>query len=154
MLFHDIQNPSNLALFLFKHTSEEVKTMKYVLVVDDEKIFQLSLLDGLRTFEKDFRVMTAENGKEAKDILKVFPVDLVVSDLKMPEADGFELLAYMKKSHPHTPVIVMTAFGNPKLEQWLSSLGVHAYLEKPFDFYDLTNKIYTGLASRNKQLYN
>ena len=44
--------------------------MKYILVVDDEKIFQLSLLDGLRTFERDFRVLSAENGKEAKDILK------------------------------------------------------------------------------------
>jgi YesN/AraC family two-component response regulator len=128
--------------------------MKYVLIIDDERTFQLTLLDGLRTFEKDFRVMTAENGKEAKDILKVFPVDLVVTDLKMPEMDGFELLAYLRKSHPHTTVIVMTAFGNSELEQWLCSLGVHAYLEKPFDFYDLTNKIYTGLASRNKQLYN
>jgi len=128
--------------------------MKYVLVVDDEKIFQLTLLDSLRTFEQDFRVLTAENGKEAEEVLKVFPVDLVVTDLKMPKTDGFGLLAYMKKSHPHTPVIVMTAFGNPELEQWLRSLGVHAYLEKPFDFYDLTNKIYTGLASGERYLYN
>jgi CheY-like chemotaxis protein len=128
--------------------------MKYILVVDDEKIFQLTLLDGLRTFGKDFRVLTAENGKEAKDILRAFTIDLVVTDLKMPKLDGFELLAYMKKSYPHTPVIVMTAFGNPKLEQWLRSLGIHAYIEKPFDLFDLTNKIYTGLASGNKQLYN
>jgi DNA-binding response OmpR family regulator len=120
--------------------------MKYVLIVDDEKTFQLTLQDGLRTFEKDFRVLMAENGKEAKDILKVFPVDLVVTDLKMPKMDGFELLAHIKKSHPHTPVIVMTAFGNSELEQWLRSLGVHAYLEKPFDFYDLTNRIYAELA--------
>lgn len=40
--------------------------MKYVLIVDDEKTFQLTLLDGLRTFERDFRVLTAENGKKQK----------------------------------------------------------------------------------------
>jgi CheY-like chemotaxis protein len=128
--------------------------MKYILVIDDERIFQRSLLDGLRSFERDFRVLTAEDGKEAEQILRVFPVDLVVTDLKMPKADGFQLLAYLKKIHPHTPVIVMTAFGNPELEQWLRSLGVHAYLEKPFDFHDLTNKIYTGLASGERYLYN
>jgi DNA-binding NtrC family response regulator len=126
--------------------------MKYILVVDDEEIFQLSLLDGLRNFEQDFRVLTAEDGKEAEQILKVFPVDLVVTDLKMPKKDGFQLLAYMKKSHPRTPVIVMTAFGNPELEQWLRSLGVYAYFEKPFEFYDLTSTIYTGLAAANKYL--
>jgi len=128
--------------------------MKQVLIIDDEKTFQLTLLDGLRTYERDFRVLTAENGNKAKEVLKVFPVDLIVTDLKMPEMDGFELLAYVKKSHPHTPIIVMTAFGNPELEQWLRSLGIHAYLEKPFEFFDLTNKIYTGLASTNKYLNN
>lgn len=128
--------------------------MKYVLVVDDEQIFQRSLLDGLRNFEQDFRVLTAEDGKEAEQILKVFPVDLVVTDLKMPKTDGFQLLAYLKKSHPRTPVIVMTGFGNPELEQWLRSLGVYAYFEKPFEFYDLTSTIYTGLASVNKYPYH
>ena len=128
--------------------------MKYVLVVDDERIFQLSLLDGLRTFERDFRVLTAENGKEAKEILKVFPVDLVVTDLKMPETDGFALLSHMKKSHPRTPIIVMTAFGNAELEKWLHSLGVYAYFEKPFEFYDLTKTIYSGLTSGNRHLDN
>jgi CheY-like chemotaxis protein len=126
--------------------------MKYVLIVDDEKTFQLTLLDGLRTFERDFRVLTAENGEKAEEILKTLPVDLVVTDLKMPEMDGFELLAYIKKRHPHTPVVVMTAFGNPELEQWLRSLGIHGYLEKPFEFYDLTNNIYAGLALGNKHL--
>jgi DNA-binding NtrC family response regulator len=126
--------------------------MKYILVVDDERTFQRSLVDGLRTFERDFRVLTAENGKEAEQMLRVFPVDLVVTDLKMPKADGFQLLAYLKKSHPDTRVIVMTAFGNPDLEQWLRSLGVYGYFEKPFEFYDLTNTIYTGLAATNKYL--
>jgi len=119
--------------------------LKYVLVVEDEKTFQLTLLDGLRKYEKDLRVLTAENGKVAKEILGTLPVDLIITDLKMPEMDGMTLLAYIRKYHPYVPVIVMTAFGNPELENWLQSIGVFAYFEKPLDFIELTNKIFGAL---------
>jgi DNA-binding NtrC family response regulator len=123
--------------------------IKYVLIVEDEKTFQLSLLDGLRSHEQEFRVLTAENGKTAKEILETLPVDLVVTDLKMPEMDGIELLAYIRKNHPYIPVIVMTAFGNPELEIWLQSIGVFAYLEKPIDLEEFTNKILSALALKS-----
>jgi DNA-binding NtrC family response regulator len=126
--------------------------MKHVLIVDDEKTFKLTLLDGLRTYAQDFHVLTAENGKKAKEILEIAPVNVVVTDLKMAEMDGLELLAYMRKHHPHIPVIVMTAFGNPELENWLRSLGIFAYLEKPFDFNDLKNMIFSALASKGEAL--
>jgi CheY-like chemotaxis protein len=123
--------------------------LKYVLIVEDEKTFQLSLLDGLRRYEQEFRVLTAENGKAAKEILETLPVDLVATDLKMPEMDGIELLAYIRKNHPYIPVIVMTAFGNPELENWLRSIGVFAYLEKPIDLEEFTNKILSALALKS-----
>ena len=123
--------------------------MKHVLIVEDEKTVQLTLLDGLRKYEKDFRVLTAENGKVAKEVIEKLPVDLVVTDLKMPGMDGFELLSLIRKDHPYIPVIVMTAFGNPELEKWLESVGIFAYLEKPIDFTELTNKILSALALKN-----
>jgi CheY-like chemotaxis protein len=123
--------------------------LKYVLIVEDEKTFQISILDGLRRHEEEFRVLTAENGKAAKEILETLPVDLVVTDLKMPEMDGIELIAYIRKNHPYTPVIVMTAFGNPELENWLQSIGVFGYLEKPIDFEEFTNKILSALALKS-----
>ena len=126
--------------------------MKHVLIVEDEKTFQLTLLDGLRKYERDFRVLTAENGTVAKEVLEKLPVDLVVTDLKMPNMDGFELLSLIRKNHPYIPVIVMTAFGNPELEKCLQSMGVFAYLEKPIDFTELTNKILSALALKNGQL--
>jgi DNA-binding NtrC family response regulator len=126
--------------------------LKYVLIVEDEKTFQLTLMDGLRSYEKDFRVLNAENGRIAKDILETLPVDLVVTDLKMAEMDGLELLSYIRKTHPYTPVIVMTAFGNPELENWLKSMGVFAYLEKPIDFTELKNKICAALALKSETL--
>ena len=126
--------------------------IKYVLIVEDEKTFQLTLMDGLRKYEQDFRVLSAENGRIAKEILETLPVDLVVTDLKMAEMDGLELLAYIRKNNPYIPVIVMTAFGNPELENWLQSLGVFAYLEKPIDFTELTNKILSALALKSETL--
>jgi len=123
--------------------------MKHVLIVEDEKTVQLTLLDGLRKYEKEFRVLTAENGVVAKEVLEKLPVDLVVTDLKMPGMDGFELLSLIRKNHPYIPVIVMTAFGNPELEKWLESVGIFAYLEKPVDFTELTNKILSALALKN-----
>lgn len=124
--------------------------LKYVLIVEDEKTFQLTLLDGLRKYEQNLRVLTAENGRIAKEILETLPIDLIVTDLKMPEMDGIELLAYIRKNHPYVPVIVMTAFGNPELEKWLESIGVFAYLEKPIDFMELTNKIFDALTLKNE----
>jgi len=126
--------------------------LKHVLIVEDEKTVQLTLLDGLRKYEKDFRVLTAENGNVAKEVLEKLPVDLVVTDLKMPGMDGFELLSLIRKNHPYIPVIVMTAFGNSELEKWLQSMGVFAYLEKPIDFAELTNKILSAMALKNGQL--
>ena len=123
--------------------------MKHVLIVEDEKTVQLTLLDGLRKYEKEFRVLTAENGIIARQVLEKLSVDLVVTDLKMPGMDGFELLSLIRKNHPYIPVIVMTAFGNPELEKWLQSVGIFAYLEKPIDFTELTNKILSALALKN-----
>jgi CheY-like chemotaxis protein len=123
--------------------------MKHVLIVEDEKTVQLTLLDGLRKYEKEFRVLTAENGMIAKEVLEKLPVDLIVTDLKMPGMDGFELLSLIRRDHPYIPVIVMTAFGNPELEKWLESVGIFAYLEKPIDFTELTNKILSALALKN-----
>jgi DNA-binding NtrC family response regulator len=120
--------------------------IKYVLIVEDEKTFQLTLMDGLRRYEKDFRVLTTENGVQAKKVLETFPVDLVITDLKMPEMNGVELIGYIRKNHPYIPVIVMTAYGNPDMESQLRSLGVFAYLEKPIDFTELTEKILDALA--------
>ena len=123
--------------------------IKYILIVEDEKTFQLTLMDGLRSYEKDFRVLNAENGRIAKDILETLPVDLVVTDLKMAEMDGLDLLSYIRKNHPYMPVIVMTAFGNSELENWLKSVGVFAYLEKPIDLEEFTNKIVSALALKS-----
>jgi YesN/AraC family two-component response regulator len=79
--------------------------MKNVLIVDDERPFLLSLTDGLAVYANDFTVVTALNGKEAVKVLDSTEVDLVVTDLRMPKMDGFELLAHMSGQYPNIVVL-------------------------------------------------
>lgn len=120
--------------------------MKNLLIVDDENNFLLSLIDMLKGHKEKFMIITANNGKEGIDVLNSKPIDLVVTDLKMPEMDGFGLLAYISSEKPHIPVIVMTAFGTPEIEDRLLELGVYQYIEKPIDFEVLQEKIVAGLS--------
>lgn len=124
--------------------------MNKVLIVDDDSSFLLSLSDGLRAYSNDFSFATAGNGSQAIEYLSSNPVDLVVTDLKMPVLDGFELLAHMASLHPQIPVIVMTAFGTPHIEEKIDDLGAMLYIEKPLDFKVLANKIIEGLAASSR----
>ncbi|HPD57772.1 MAG TPA: response regulator [Smithellaceae bacterium] len=117
-----------------------------VLIVDDEEPFVLSLADGLSTYKKYFNVRTAPNGAEAVKILKLSPVDLVITDLSMPKMDGFELLAYMNRNYPKIPVILMTAYGTPKIEEIVSNMGIFRYLEKPLDINAVADNIVDALG--------
>lgn len=115
--------------------------MKYVLIVDDEEQLLLTMQAGFEPFKERFQILTARNGKEATEVLATTRINLVVTDLKMPEMDGFELLAYLKNNFPEIPAIVMTAFATPAIEARLSATGMISMLEKPVDFEELTELI-------------
>lgn len=120
--------------------------MKNILLVDDENSLIMSMADGLESCEDQFRVYTASNGREAVETLETKPVDLVVTDLRMPEMDGFELLAYINDNRPSTPTIVMSAFATPRIEDKLKELGALQVLSKPLDFEKLAQAINQGLT--------
>lgn len=115
--------------------------MKDILLVDDELPFLRSLAEGIGFYSRYLNVITAENGRKAVEILRTAVVDVVVTDLKMPEMDGFEVLRYMRNKLPNVPVIVMTAYGDSNTDARLKELGVVQCLEKPLDFADVIKKI-------------
>lgn len=121
--------------------------MSVILIVDDDKNFLLSLVEGLRAHDNGFEIKTAENGEMAVQTIRDESIDLVITDLKMPVTDGFELLAYMSSNYPRTPVIVMTAYGTPLIENSVTNLGAIRYLEKPLDFDLLLEHIYKSIES-------
>jgi CheY-like chemotaxis protein len=112
--------------------------MKKVLIVDDEPAVLFALSEALADRRRGVKVATAANGEEAVAILESEKVDLVVTDLRMPEMDGFELLAWLRRRFPHLPVIVMTAFGAETVARIDGSPEV---LEKPFDVGELKRKV-------------
>jgi len=125
--------------------------MKNVLIVDDEKAFLSSAAEGLKVFEKNFTVFTAENGVEALAKLSERKFDLLVTDLKMPVMDGFELLIKVRRLFPTIPVIVITAFGTADIEERLVARGILGYLEKPLDIELLAERIFDGLAVSSQE---
>jgi CheY-like chemotaxis protein len=118
---------------------------KTVLVVDDEKLFLASLTEGMMEFADEFTVVTANNGRKALDELKRQEINLVVTDLKMPTMDGFQLLVHMMHEFPHIPIIVMTAFCTPEIERRVRDLDAFELLEKPIDLQLLASKIREGI---------
>jgi DNA-binding response OmpR family regulator/predicted regulator of Ras-like GTPase activity (Roadblock/LC7/MglB family) len=125
----------------------EASGPKTVLIVDDEDLFLRTVADGFAAHADRVNVLTAPNGRVAKEILDRCDVDLVVTDLKMPEMDGFQLIAHMSRVRPDVPVIVMTAFGTPEIEERLQSTGVAQHLDKPLDFPQLSARVFEVLAA-------
>lgn len=121
------------------------KPVKKVLIVDDEKLFLASLKEGMTEFSDEFEVITASNGEKALEELAKQDIDLVVTDLKMPVVDGFQLLGQMMNKYPTIPAIVITAFGTPDIEKNLHELETYDYLEKPIDYHLLAEKIRNGI---------
>ncbi len=118
---------------------------KTVLIVDDEKLFLASLSEGLKDFAGDFSLVTAANGRKALEELRQREIHLVVTDLKMPVMDGFQLLTHMMNEFPDIPIIVMTAFLTPDIERKVRELDAFELLEKPIDLQMLATKIRDGI---------
>lgn len=125
--------------------------MKNILIVDDETRLLKSIEAGLLIYRNRFKVFTATNGKEAVTILDATAIDLVVTDLKMPEMDGFELLVHIHAKFPFLPAIVMTAFNTPDIEEKLVNGNSLRILEKPVDFDELANAISEALERETKE---
>ena len=105
--------------------------METVLIVDDEKNYPRIL--GAVLEEEGFEVLTANSGAEALEVLHASDIDLVLTDMKMPELDGIDLLAKIKASNPQLPVIMMTAHGTVDKAVEAMEKGAYSYLLKPFD---------------------
>lgn len=125
--------------------------MKEVLIVDDFKPTLESIMGYLNNEHAGkIKIHIAGNGEEATEVLDSREIDLVVTDIGMPVMDGLELLAYMSKKHPGIPVIVMTSFGTPQIEERLKKFKAFLYLEKPFDIKELEEKILEGLNAETE----
>lgn len=102
-----------------------------ILVVDDEPELREILREEFEYF--GYAVVEAENGTRALEILEQNPVDLVVSDIRMPGGNGFDLLnQVLARDGQKPPVILVSAFADERSAN-TSGKGAYAYLSKPYD---------------------
>ncbi|MCK5683980.1 sigma-54-dependent Fis family transcriptional regulator, partial [bacterium] len=115
-----------------------------ILIVDDDSNI-LEVLDA-RLSAADFNVFKASDGLSAIQILKTTPVELMISDIKMPAMSGTELFSEIKKILPELPVIFLTAHGTIPGAVNAVQNGAVDYISKPFDGKQLVEKINKILA--------
>ena len=109
--------------------------MSNILIVDDEQSYRqlLSLV-----FESDgHSIRTASNGREALEALRAEPADVVISDVRMPDIDGIEMLSAVRESYPDMGVVLMTAFASVETAREAFKLGADDFIQKPFDVEEL-----------------
>lgn len=124
--------------------------IKNVLIVDDDQEMRQALRKGFKRYEESFAVLLAEDGLKALDNLKANVISLVVTDLKMPQMDGFELLAHIMEHYPAIPVIMITGYSTPEMELLARQGGAVGYISKPFLIEDLARLIMTTLREESE----
>jgi two-component system, NtrC family, response regulator PilR len=123
-----------------------------ILVVDDERSMREMLAILLK--REGHEVSVAENGRTAIELLNQRPFDLVVSDARMPDLDGLEVLRHARSINPSVIAIMVTAYGSPDLLRGVAQLGVNDYVEKPFNTEVLRFRIRKELDRKRLQQEN
>jgi DNA-binding NtrC family response regulator len=106
-----------------------------ILVIDDEKSARL-LLERVLS-RAGHQVVLVETGEQGLEALSRDPFDLIITDKNLPGIDGLEVLRLARSQHPTLQAIVITGFPTPETKSSARSLGVFAYVTKPFGILDI-----------------
>ncbi len=123
----------------------EMNQIKLLIVDDDEKLLKTM---AERLALNEFDVTTASEGKQAIKAAKKGHFDVALLDLKMPGMDGTEILKILKKKHKFLEIIILTGFASIESAVECTKLGAFGYLEKPFKFDQLLEKLKEAYAAR------
>lgn len=119
---------------------------KTILIVDDEAGVRSSVRGVLA--DEGYRVLEAEDGTGALELIASEHPGLVILDIWMPGMDGIELLRHIRDSHPGTPVIVISGHGNIETAVTATKLGAFDFIEKPFSLDGLLHVVDRALEAR------
>lgn len=124
-----------------------------VFLIDDEPLMRLSMTDALRAV--GYNVRAAATGQEGMDLLTQAMFDIVITDLRLPGADGLQLLQVCKQRSPRTEVIVITAHGSVETAVEAMKRGAYDFITKPFAMEELlliVDRVSKVLALRAENL--
>jgi DNA-binding response OmpR family regulator len=120
----------------------------HILIVEDEPPIADFLERGLTA--EGYAISCVTDGVEGERLAQAGEVDLVILDLMLPRRDGFEVLAQIRRTRPHLPVIVLTARGETKDKVAGLDHGATDYLTKPFAFDELAARVRAHLRDRDE----
>jgi len=125
---------------------------KRILIVDDQRSITVTL--DLLLSDAGFEVLTAESFAESIRVLRYASVDLVITDLRLSDGSGIDLITHIKSEAPDTEVILMTAYGSVDITIEAIKRGAFYYLEKPFTSERLLALVASALQFATLRLEN
>jgi DNA-binding NtrC family response regulator len=114
-----------------------------VLIVDDNEVFRRPLQRALEA--AGFEVVAVPSAEDALEVLDGSPVDVLLTDHRLPGMDGVQLITRIKATHPALAIIVMTAYGTSESAVEAKRRGADDYLVKPFEVPDLLRALHRAL---------
>jgi two-component system response regulator PilR (NtrC family) len=132
-----------------------MKSSVSILIVDDEEMMR-NLLNRILSRE-GYKISSAKDGVAALEMLETEKFNIIISDMKMPRMNGFELLKNVKREYPDIGVIIMTAYGDTYTVKDALLLGADEYITKPFKSYEIAlvvERAYWRILSASDQASN
>ncbi len=114
-------------------------TLGTVLVAEDDSLIRAVFADIVRN--EGFDLVEVDDGERALQVVNSRQIDMIVTDMKMPVMDGFDLLVAVKKAHPEIPITVITGFNSEYRETEALAAGADAYITKPFKVSDVAETL-------------
>ena len=131
---------------------------KKILVVDDEQsireFFQILIKKMSSSGEYSFKMVSAEDGQKALDLIQKQSFDMIISDLKMPHLSGMDLLEKVKPVHPNIVFIMMTAFDTSETAVKAMKMGAYDYILKPFNVEEIKLTILSAFNLKKLEVEN
>ncbi len=120
-----------------------------ILIVDDHLMFLEGLLSLLQNENQIEIIGVASNGNEALLLLEKYDADVLITDISMPELDGFELIANLNKKYPNISTLILSMHSEPRVISKLIKLNVNGYLLKNAEKEELLKAINSLFAGEN-----
>jgi len=118
---------------------------KRILIVDDEKKVAFFLQESLEDLGDNYEVVSAETAEAALQQIESQPFDLIITDLRMPDINGLELIQRVRAISPETRTILITAYGSDEVEAEARRLQAYSYFTKPFHIDDFMETVQEAL---------
>ncbi len=123
--------------------------MARILIIDDDEDLLYLMGEYLKSVGLEYDM--AVSAEQARNRLKCFRYDMVVSDFNMPGESGLDLLRHVSSMYPETPFVLMTGCYDLRIKRESIRMGVHAYIQKPFYMNELSQTIINLMRSEDQK---